>query len=126
MRGATLALQVISSPSPKSPLRPCSLRLQDSLEFCGVDPLYKQDSMLESMDSEMPQFEFAECCGKNIGLLEDNRSAMRLSSYNHGMVYVTKPLCKGESITVSTTLENNKSNTVFINNNRFFRLELIQ
>lgn len=101
LRGATLALQALSSPFPTSPLRPCSLRLQDSLEFCGMDPLYKQDSMLESMDSEMPMFEFSEFYGKNICLLEDNHSAIRLSSYNNGMVYVTKPLCKGESICVS-------------------------
>lgn len=59
--------------------------------------------MLESIDSEIPLFEFSEFCGKNICLLEDNRSAMRLNSYNNGMVYVTKPLCKGESICVSKT-----------------------
>jgi neuralized-like protein 4 len=43
--GSTIAVQVISSQGPVSPLRPCSLRLQDSLEF-GIDPLNKQDSML--------------------------------------------------------------------------------
>jgi neuralized-like protein 4 len=43
--GSTIAVQVISSQGPASPLRPCSLRLQDSLEF-GIDPLNKQDSML--------------------------------------------------------------------------------
>jgi neuralized-like protein 4 len=43
--GSTIAVQVTSSQGPASPLRPCSLRLQDSLEF-GIDPLNKQDSML--------------------------------------------------------------------------------
>lgn len=100
LQGSTMAVQVISSQGPTSPLRPFSLRLQDSLEF-GVDPLNKQDSMLESIDSEALIYEFSEFCGKNIHLLEDHRSAMRTQSYNNGLVYVTKPLCKGESISVS-------------------------
>lgn len=95
-----MAVQVISSQGPTSPLRPFSLRLQDSLEF-GVDPLNKQDSMLESIDSEALVYEFSEIYGKNIRLLEDHRSAMRTQSYNNALVYVTKPLCKGESISVS-------------------------
>lgn len=94
-----MAVQVTSSQGPTSPLRPCSLRLQDSLEF-GADPLNKQDSMLESIDSEGLNYEFSEICGKNVKLLEENRSAVRVQSYNQGLVYVTKPLCKGESISV--------------------------
>lgn len=95
-----MACQVISSQGPASPLRPCSLRLQDSLEF-GVDPLKNQDSMLESIESEALLFEFSESHGKNVQLSEDKRSAHRNQSYNHGIVCVTKPLCKGHSISVS-------------------------
>uniref|UniRef100_A0A1A9VHQ9 NHR domain-containing protein n=1 Tax=Glossina austeni TaxID=7395 RepID=A0A1A9VHQ9_GLOAU len=99
LQGSTMAVQVTSSQGPTSPLRPCSLRLQDSLEF-GADPLNKQDSMLESIDSEGLSYEFSEICGKNVKLLEENRSAVRIQSYNQGLVYVTKPLCKGESISI--------------------------
>lgn len=95
-----MAVQVISSQGPTSPLRPCSLRLQDSLDF-GVDPLNKQDSMLESIDSEMQTYEFSELHGKHVRLLDEHRSAMRVLSYNQGVVFVGKPLCKGESISVS-------------------------
>lgn len=95
-----MAVQVISSQGPTSPLRPCSLRLQDSLDF-GVDPLNKQDSMLESIDSEMQTYEFSELHGKHVRLLDEHRSAMRVQSYNQGVVFVGKPLCKGESISVS-------------------------
>lgn len=95
-----MACQVISTQGPASPLRPCSLRLQDSLEF-GVDPLKNQDSMLESIESEALQFEFSEYHGKNIQLSDDKRVAHRIYSYNHGIVSVTKPLCKGHSISVS-------------------------
>lgn len=100
LKGTTMAIQVTSSQGPSSPLRPCSLRLQDSLEF-AVDPLNKQDSMLESIDSESMLFEFSEIHGKNINLSEDKRSATRLQSYNQSLVYITKPLCKGHSISVS-------------------------
>ena len=97
-----MAVQVVSSQGPTSPLRPCSLRLQDSLEF-GIDPLNKQDSMLESIDSETFLFEFSEYYGKNLKLLDDRRSAQRLQSYNNGLVVVSKPLCKGHSVSVSIT-----------------------
>lgn len=100
LQGSTMAVQVISSQGPTSPLRPFSLRLQDSLEF-GVDPLNKQDSMLESIESEALVYEFSEIYGKNIRLLEEHRSAIRSHSYNNGLVFVTKPLCKGDSISVS-------------------------
>lgn len=96
-----MACQVISSQGPASPLRPCSLRLMgDSLEL-GVDPLKNQDSMLESIESEAVTFEFAENHGKNIQLSDDKRTAHRIQGYNHGVVVLTKPLCKGHSISVS-------------------------
>lgn len=98
--GATMAVQVISSQGPSSPLRPCILRLQDSLEL-GLDPLNKQDSMLESMDSESFFYEFCDFHGRNIQLLDDHKTATRIKSYNNGIVCVGKPLCKGHSITVS-------------------------
>lgn len=95
-----MAVQVISSQGPTSPLRPCSLRLQDSLEL-GLDPLKNQDSMLESIESESLLFEFSECHGKNIQFAEDKRSVFRAQSYNQAIVCVSKPLCKGHSISVS-------------------------
>lgn len=95
-----MGVQVTSAQGPTSPLRPCSLRLQDSLEL-GLDPLKNQDSMLESIESESLLFEFSDVCGKNVQLLEDKRSAVRVKSYNQGMVCVAKPLCKGHSISVS-------------------------
>lgn len=100
LQGAVMAVQVISAQGPTSPLRPCSLRLQDSLEL-GLDPLKNQDSMLESIESESLLFEFSEWHGKNIQLTDDKRSAFRLQSYNQAMVCITKPLCKGHSISVS-------------------------
>lgn len=87
------------SQGASSPLRPCSLRLQDSLEF-GLDPLNKQDSMLESLDSDMLAFEFAELHGKNVQLSEDRKSAWRTQGYNNGVVFVNKPLCKGQSVSI--------------------------
>lgn len=57
--------------------------------------------MLESMDSEMLAFEFADIFGKNIKINEDRKSATRTKSYNNGIVCVSKPLCKGHSISVS-------------------------
>lgn len=101
LQGAIMAVQVTSAQGPTSPLRPCSLRLQDSLEL-GLDPLKNQDSMLESIESESGFFEFSDTHGKNIQLMDDKRSAFRTQSYNHAMVCVTKPLCKGHSISVST------------------------
>nr|XP_014096371.1 neuralized-like protein 4 [Bactrocera oleae] len=107
LQGSTMAVQVISSQGPTSPLRPCSLRLQDSLDF-GVDPLNKQDSMLESIDSEMQTYEFSELHGKHVRLLDEHRSAMRVQSYNQGVVFVGKPLCKGESISIKVDAVNPK------------------
>lgn len=72
----------------------------DSLEL-GVDPLKNQDSMLESIESEALFFEFGESHGKNIQLSDDKRTAHRYQGYNHGIACVTKPLCKGHSISVS-------------------------
>ncbi|XP_013115152.2 neuralized-like protein 4 [Stomoxys calcitrans] len=107
LQGSTMAVQVISSQGPTSPLRPFSLRLQDSLEF-GVDPLNKQDSMLESIDSEALIYEFSDIYGKNIRLFDEHRSAMRTQSYNHGLIFVTKPLCKGDSISIKIDSINTK------------------
>lgn len=97
--GATMAVQIISSQNPSSPLRPCSLRLQDSLEF-GIDPLNKNDSMLESIDSEYLSFEFADFHGKNITLSDDKKTAARTQSYSNGIVFLSKPLCRGQSVSV--------------------------
>lgn len=95
-----MAVQIISMQAPMSPLRPCSLRLQDSLDL-GMDPLKNQDSMLESIDSETQFYEFSDCHGKNVQLLDDRRTAQRTQSYNQAIVFVVKPLCKGHSISVS-------------------------
>ncbi|XP_058464925.1 neuralized-like protein 4 [Malaya genurostris] len=103
--GSTMAAQVISSQGPSSPLRPCSLRLQDSLEL-GLDPLNKQDSMLESIDSDSLSFEFSECHGKNIQLCDDRKSACRVQSYQQGVVCLSKPLCKGHSVSIKLTQVN--------------------
>uniref|UniRef100_A0A182JQY2 NHR domain-containing protein n=1 Tax=Anopheles christyi TaxID=43041 RepID=A0A182JQY2_9DIPT len=98
--GSTMAVQVISSQGPTSPLRPCSLRLQDSLEL-GLDPLNKQDSMLESIDSDSLAMEFSELyLGKNITLFEERKSAARLQSYHQAIVCLSRPLCKGHSVSV--------------------------
>ncbi|XP_055530628.1 neuralized-like protein 4 [Wyeomyia smithii] len=105
--GSTMAAQVISSQGPSSPLRPCSLRLQDSLEL-GLDPLNKQDSMLESIDSDSLSFEFSECHGKNVQLFDDKKSAGRLQSYHQGVVCLSKPLCKGHSVSIKITAVNPK------------------
>ncbi|XP_067643777.1 neuralized-like protein 4 isoform X2 [Eurosta solidaginis] len=107
LQGSTMAVQVISSQGPTSPLRPCSLHLQDSLDF-GVDPLNKQDSMLESIDSEMQTYEFSEIHGKHVRLLDERRAAMRIQSYSQGLVFVGKPLCKGESISIKVDSVNLK------------------
>lgn len=100
LQGPVMAVQIISMQVPMSPLRPCSLRLQDSLDL-GVDPLKNQDSMLESIDSETTFFEFSDIHGKNIQLLDDRRCAQRTQSYNQAIVCIAKPLCKGHSISVS-------------------------
>ncbi|XP_059607604.1 neuralized-like protein 4 isoform X2 [Phlebotomus argentipes] len=106
--GSTMAVQVISRcQGASSPLRPCSLRLQDSLEF-GVDPLNKQDSMLESLDSDMLAFEFSDVHGKQVQLSEDRKSAWRCQGYNNGVVFVSKPLCKGQSISIRIDEVNSK------------------
>ncbi|XP_050081126.1 neuralized-like protein 4 [Anopheles maculipalpis] len=98
--GSTMAVQVISSQGPSSPLRPCSLRLQDSLEL-GLDPLNKQDSMLESIDSDSLAMEFSELyLGKNVTLFDDRKSATRMQSYNQAIVCLSRPLCKGHSVSV--------------------------
>ncbi|XP_055854149.1 neuralized-like protein 4 [Episyrphus balteatus] len=107
LQGSTMAVQVISTQGPTSPLRPCSLRLQDSLEF-GVDPLNKQDSMLESIDSESQAFEFSEFHGKNVRLVDEHRSAIRTQSFNQALVYIAKPLCKGHSISIKIDAINTK------------------
>lgn len=100
LQGPYMAVQVTSSQGPASPLRPCSLRLQDSLEL-GLDPLRNQDSMLESIETESLLYEFADVHGRNVQLLEERRSAVRVQSYNQAIVCVAKPLCKGNSISVS-------------------------
>ncbi|KAH8378831.1 hypothetical protein KR009_001688 [Drosophila setifemur] len=108
LRGSTMGIQVISAQGPASPLRPCSLRLQDSMDF-GMDPLNKQDSsMLESIDSEAQNYEFVDVSQKNGKLSEDRRSASRVKSYNQAIVCMNKPLCKGESISIKVDALNNK------------------
>ncbi|XP_017068306.1 neuralized-like protein 4 isoform X2 [Drosophila eugracilis] len=108
LRGSTMGIQVISAQGPASPLRPCSLRLQDSMDF-GVDPLNKQDSsMLESIDSEAQNYEFLDISQKNARLSEDRRSVARIKSYNQAIVCLNKPLCKGESISIKVDALNNK------------------
>ncbi|XP_017137537.1 neuralized-like protein 4 [Drosophila miranda] len=108
LRGSTMGVQVISAQGPASPLRPCSLRLQDSMDF-GIDPLNKQDSsMLESIDSEAQNYEFVDITQKNARLSEDRRSAARSKSYNQAMVCLNKPLCKGDSISIKVDALNNK------------------
>lgn len=101
LQGPVMAVQIISMQVPMSPLRPCSLRLQDSLDLGGLDPLKNQDSMLESIDSEAPSFEFSDIHGRNIQLHEERRIAHRIQSYNQAIVCIAKPLCKGQSISVS-------------------------
>lgn len=107
LQGSTMAVQIISSQGVSSPLRPFSLRLQDSLDL-GLDPLNKQDSMLESIDSECFFYEFSEHHGKNVQLSEDKRQATRIQSYNQGVLALTKPLCKGQSVSVKIAQINPK------------------
>lgn len=95
-----MAVQVISSQGASSPLRPCSLRLQDSLDL-GADVLKNQDSMLDSIESESLVYEFADNHGKNIQLLDSKRAASRIKSFNQAIVCTTRTLCKGGAIRVS-------------------------
>ncbi|KAH8333003.1 hypothetical protein KR074_010935 [Drosophila pseudoananassae] len=108
LSGSTMGIQVISAQGPASPLRPCSLRLQDSMDF-GMDPLNKQDSsMLESIDSEAQNYEFVDISQKNARLSEDRRSVARVKSYNQSIVCLNKPLCKGDSISIKVDALNTK------------------
>lgn len=100
LQGAVVAIQTISSQGATSPLRPCSLRLQDSLDL-GADVMKNQDSMLDSIESESLVYEFADNHGKNIHLLDGKKTASRIRSFNHAIVCTTKPLCKGGTIRVS-------------------------
>lgn len=94
-----MGVQVTSLQGPSSPLRPCSLRLQDSLDL-GIDPL-KNDSMLESIDSESMNYEFSDYHGKNIQICDDRHTARRTKSFNNAIAIVSRPLCRGQSISVS-------------------------
>lgn len=100
LQGAIMAVQIISTTqqTPLSPLRPYNLRLQDSLEL-GLD-LNKHDSMLESIEADSFVYEFSENCGANIRLSEDKRSATRVQSYSNGIVCLSKPLCRNQSVSV--------------------------
>ena len=74
-----------------------------------MDPLAKQDSMLESIDSEcLASFEFSEFHGKHVQLVDDKKSAVRISSYNQGVVCLSKPLCKGQSVSIKITQVHSK------------------
>lgn len=104
LQGATTGVEIVSTVGPSSPLRPCSLRLQDSLEYV-LDPMNnrgQQDSMLESIDSDFFTFEFAhDFHGENVRIADDRKMAQRMKSYNYGCIGIPKPLCKGHSICVS-------------------------
>lgn len=60
------------------------------------------------MDSESLLYEFSESISKNIQLLEDKKSAIRTKSYNQAIVCITKPLCKGHSISIKVDQINSK------------------
>lgn len=100
LQGAIMAVQIISTTqqTPLSPLRPYNLRLQDSLEL-GLD-LNKHDSMLESIEADSFLYEFAENCGTNVRLSDDKKSATRAQSYSNGIVCISKPLARGQSISL--------------------------
>lgn len=104
LQGATTGVEIVSTVGPSSPLRPCSLRLQDSLEYV-LDPLgsrQQQDSMLESIDSDFFTFEFAhDFHGENVKIGDDRKMGQRVKAYNYGCIGIPKPLCKGHSICVS-------------------------
>lgn len=114
-----MAIQIISTQTPQSPLRPYNLRLQDSLEL-GLD-LNKNDSMLESIEVDCFVHEFLENCGTNVRLSEDKKSATRVQSYNNALVCMSKPLVRGQSVSLKVNKICNKWNGTmafgFIGNN---------
>ncbi|KAG5680605.1 hypothetical protein PVAND_010099 [Polypedilum vanderplanki] len=97
LQGSIMAVQIIST-QVQSPLRPYNLRLQDSLEL-GLD-LNKNDSMLESIEADLFIHEFHENCSSNIRISEDKKSASRTLSYNHALVCMSKPLSRGQSVSI--------------------------
>lgn len=109
LTGATTAVEIVSTVGASSPLRPCSLRLQDSLEYV-LDRQHQQqnhhqqqDSMLESIDSDFFTFEFAhDFHGENVKIAEDRKMGQRMRGYNYGCIGIPKALCKGHSICVSS------------------------
>lgn len=107
LRGATTGVEIVSTVGPSSPLRPCSLRLQDSLEY--VLDRQQQDSMLESIDSDFFTFEFApDFHGENVRIADDRKMGQRTKSYNYGCIGIPKPLCKGHSICIKVEEVNPK------------------
>ena len=100
LQGAIMAVQIISTTqqTPLSPLRPYNLRLQDSFEL-GLD-LNKHDSMLESIEVDSFVYEFSENCGTNIRLSDDKKSANRVQGYNNALVCLSKPLARGQSVSL--------------------------
>lgn len=100
LQGAIMAVQIISTTqqTPQSPLRPYNLRLQDSLEL-GLD-LNKHDSMLESIEADSFVYDFADNCGTNVRLSDDKKSATRFQSYSNGIICISKPLARGQSISL--------------------------
>ncbi|KAL7035128.1 hypothetical protein ACKWTF_008239 [Chironomus riparius] len=101
LQGAIMAVQIVSTQTPQSPLRPYNLRLQDSLEL-GLD-LNKNDSMLESIEADLFVHEFHENCGSNVRLSDDKKSATRFQSYNNGIICMSKPLSRGQSVSFKVT-----------------------
>lgn len=99
LHGTTIGIETISTDRPLSPLRPSTLRLQDSFEL-NTDPLRNQDSMLESIGSESVNFDFGDFHGRNIVLKDDKRSAYRIQSYSNAVVSIARPLFKGQNIKV--------------------------
>lgn len=103
LQGSIMAVQIISTTqqTPLSPLRPYNLRLQDSLEL-GLD-LNKHDSMLESIEADSFIYEFSENCGTNVRLSEDKKSATRVQSYSNGIVCFSRPLARGQSVSLKVS-----------------------
>lgn len=118
LQGAIMAIQIISTQTPQSPLRPYNLRLQDSLEL-GLD-LNKNDSMLESIEADCFVHEFVDC-GTNVRLSDDKKSVTRVQSYNNALVCMSKPLTRGQSVSIKVNKICNKWNGTmafgFIGNN---------
>jgi neuralized-like protein 4 len=106
LQGAVMAVQIISTQTPQSPLRPYNLRLQDSLEL-GLD-LNKNDSMLESIEADCFVHEFSENCGSNVRLSENRKSVSRVLSYQNGLVCMSKALARGQSVSVKINQINSK------------------